>query len=47
MLNAFSDLLYIVQKFDRIKIWQMRPSLYFDEQHFDKLIVGFLGETLR
>ena len=49
MLNAadFQCQCYIVQKFDRIELCQMRPTLYFNEQNFDKLIVGIIGETLK
>ena len=31
-------------KFDGVKLL---PTRYFGEQNFDKLIVGFIGETLR
>ena len=49
MLNAayFQCQCCIVQKFDRVELCRMRPTGYFNEQNFDKLIVGIIGETLK
>ena len=36
----------IVQKFDGEKLGRMKHKQNFDEQNFDELIIGFIGETL-
>ena len=35
-----------MQKCDRENVLQLKHALNFDEQNFDELIVGFIGETL-